>query len=213
MPKPIPPHNPWEKHPRPLPRVVTVSCTLTAKEFSRLAEEANRFGVSLSELGRERAMGAIPLEDWGKSAAYALNHKGEDVARRKEEVLIRRKERRSLRIALERGLEPPKQTEAKRERRVAQLQIRLTAYESVKLRWTAYCLHMSLAAFLRKMVLGYLPGGEDDHSIPWDSPSRNNRTNMLRAVISVAEDGRIPVSTSLFYCKACAQRLLPSEKQ
>lgn len=216
-----PKEYPWEKTKKnkKLPRVVSVTCTLTASEFTKLATEASEFKVSLSELGRERLLSAVPLEEWGISAAKALAKRDQDMNRIRMERNAARRQRRSLLRALAEGVpedELPKvdETTPKKEKRVAQLQVRLTAYESVKVRWTAYVLKMSLASFMRKMVLGYLPGGEDDTTIPWESTvgTRNTRTAMLKAVIEVANSGRIPASSSLFYCKSCAQVLNPGDK-
>lgn len=215
---------PWQnKANRKLPRVVSVTCTITASEFTRLAEEAAGFGVSLSELGRERVMAPVPLEQWGQAAAQALESREDELEQLRLERNAQRRAKYSLKAILESDtieqdkvekLQAQAQGRPKRERRVAQLQIRLTAYETVTLRWTAFCLKMTQSSFIRKMVLGYLPGGEDDQTIPWESTTdtRNTRTGMLQAVIEVANAGRIPASTSLFYCKSCAQVLSPSEK-
>lgn len=226
-----PKEYPWQNaaRQRALPRVVTVACTITAKEFASLAEQAAKSEVSLSELGRERVLAPPPFEIWGDAAAKALDDMPDNIKQAKAVLAARRKQKRGLAALAMRKAEM-KGTDAKeeyqgllaanltpkKERRIAKIQIRLTAYEAVKIRWAAYSMRMTLSSYMRKMILGYLPGGDDDQSLPWENrkgkTGKVGREDMLKTVIKVCAAGRIPPCTSLFYCKACAGVLSAKDK-
>ncbi len=195
--KPIPPSDDQVKsltsrNGHRVQRVVNVQATFTNSERAKLAEDARNLGTSLSTLCRERVIAFPPIDSWAERASDIMQMWEDNP----EEI------------------KKAEKFDKERERRAVRISIRLTAYESTLLRWRAYCLHLSLSDYIRKMVLELGPGeGEEHISKVSRSKSPNDLLNFYNSVISIANDGRFPPNVSGFYCKSCAAELKMEDRR
>lgn len=173
-------------------RVVNVQATFTNSERAKLAEDARNLGTSLSTLCRERVIAFPPIDSWAEKASEILQE-WEDHPE-------------TMKVA--------EKFDKSRDRRAVRVSIRLTAYESTLLRWRAYCMHLSLSDYVRKMVLELDPGqGEEHLSKVSRTKSSNDLISFYNAVITIANEGRFPPNVSGFYCKSCAAELKMEDRR
>lgn len=191
-----------------------VSITITGEERFSLDKEMGRLkaektGISMSQLIRNRALGSVDIQEWRQIAVKALQDI-EEIAANSAQL---RKRKSQLTIVLDSEDDDEQVHRYQREiftinqklekitaqnkSRTYRLAGRMSMNEAETVKWRASRLHLSASDFLRMMIFGHLPDSEADSHMSLAAKRR-----FYLAIIDVADNdwGDVP---QIYNCKQC----------
>lgn len=191
-----------------------VSITITGDERFSLDREmarlkAEKAGISMSQLIRNRAMGSVDIQEWRLIAVKALQEIEEiasssaQLRKRKSQLTIildteddeeqSHSYEREI-VSINRKLE---KITAQNKQRTYRLAGRMSMAEAETVKWRASRLHLSASDFLRMMIFGHVPDSDADSHMSLAAKRR-----FYIAIIDVADNGWGDVP-KIYNCKQC----------
>lgn len=191
-----------------------VSITITGEERFSLDKEMSRLkaektGISMSQLIRNRALGSVDIQEWRQIAVKALQDIEEIAAnsaqlrkRKSQLTIILDSEDDDEQVHIYQGEiftinQKLEKITAQNKSRTYRLAGRMSMNEAETVKWRASRLHLSASDFLRMMIFGHLPDSEADSHMSLAAKRR-----FYLAIIDVADNdwGDVP---QIYNCKQC----------